>query len=136
MREAILAELGLMPLWLPRAEQSQATGNYLAVVLQRNDGKLGWCVTATPFTGDAEILFANVCEGLELQRLTEPQAVDNSFMHLPEEVEWLWLSGLQRDKCDIVADMPVFESVGIFELASHAALKAKLWADWCRWRFL
>ncbi|MFA5170494.1 MAG: hypothetical protein WC426_02930 [Sulfuriferula sp.] len=135
MREAILAELGLMPLWQVRAEQSQSMVGYVATILQRDDGKTGWLVADAPWTGDVEILSANVCDALGLRKLGESQVVSDNLMQLPGEVAWLWLSGVQPDKCVIAADVPVFASVDMGELVGNAVLKAKLWADWCNWRF-
>lgn len=124
-----------MPLWQVRAEQSQPAVGYVATILQRDDGKTGWLVTDASWTGDAEILFANVCDALGLQKLGEPQVVSDDLTQLPGEIDWLWLSGVQPDKCVIAADMPVFASADMGELVGNAVLKTRLWVDWCNWRF-
>jgi DNA polymerase III psi subunit len=136
MREAILAELGLMPLWQVRAEPSQPVAQYVAIVLQRDDGKTGLFVTDPSWADDVEILFTNVCDALSMQKLVDPQTVTNDLTLSSAEVGWLWLAGVQKDECVISADMPVFTSVKMGELVGNTQLKAELWADWCNWRLL
>jgi DNA polymerase III psi subunit len=136
MREAILVELGLMPLWQIRAEQPQAAMEYVAIVLQRDDGKTGLFVTDASWTDDVEILFMNVCDALRVHKLVDPQIVSNDLTLLASEAGWLWLAGVQKDACVIAADMPVFTSVKMGELVGNAQLKAGLWTDWCNWRLL
>ncbi|BBP00442.1 DNA polymerase III subunit psi [Sulfuriferula nivalis] len=136
MREAILAELGLMPLWQIRAEQPQAAMEYAAIVLQRDDGITGLFVTDASWADDVEILFTNVCDALRVQKLVDPQTVSNDLTLSSGDVGWLWLAGVQKDECVISADMPVFTSVKMGELVGNAELKAGLWSDWCNWRLL
>lgn len=136
MREAILAELGLMPLWKIRPTPVVAqAGAYVAIALQRDDRKSGWLVMDTPLTEDAASLLTNVLAAFKLQMVGAPQTVTPDLTELTGDIAWLWLAGVQPAQCSIVANMPVFTSVGLPDVVGNAMQKATLWADWCRWRF-
>ena len=136
MREAILAELGLIPLWQIRPVQAvPQAGEYIVIALLRDDGKSGRLVMNAPLTENTASLLANVLASFRLQAVSSPQTASADFTELPAEVTWLWLAGVPLTQCRMVANMPVFVSVGLTDVVGNATQKSTLWADWCAWRF-
>lgn len=149
MREAVLDELGLMPLWRLRSlagampdalVQSEefsipADAELTVVDVLRADGARGWVLMQKAPVDEAAILFSNMLNAMRL-RETGSRLID--YTRLSEsmasgDVQWLWLAGE-------ISAHPVFESgVSIFvsvhpgELMTRPLAKAELWADWCSW---
>ena len=151
LRETVLSELELMPLWRLRDKSAESVSEPLAeltlVVLSRVDGASGWLLIAEPLADDAAVLFINILRAMRLQqgasrRITSAQLAAEVAGN---EVSWLWLMGAAVAQSVMALPLaaavrqqwqglPVLLSEHAQVLSVQPAAKAKLWADWCRWQ--
>ncbi|NOT17735.1 MAG: hypothetical protein HOP20_06670 [Sulfuriferula sp.] len=132
MREAILAELGLMPMWQLRPPQTVVAPVYTAMSLQRDDGKLGWLLLSEALTAETEQLLMNILAACQLTALSAPQQLGADMLSIDDA--WLWLAGVQTVGV-MVENKQAFVSVSLSDLLAHPAYKAVLWTDWCAYKF-
>lgn len=158
MREAVLAELGLMPLWQLRplpagaAENKlpctlSADGELIVVKVLRENGTSGWVLMSEEITGDATILFANM---LRAMRLRQVETMPLEYAELSETitshgVQWVWLMGeaIVHLILDTELSLPLSSQVSNWQnlpvlMSSHPRElllgpqeKAGLWSAWC-----
>jgi DNA polymerase III psi subunit len=132
MREAILAELGLMPMWQLRPTQMVDAPVYTAMSLQSDDGKLGWLLLSEALTAETEQLLMNILAACQLTALSAPQQLSADMLSIDDT--WLWLAGVQAVS-GMVENKALFMSVSLPYLLAHPAYKAMLWTDWCAYKF-
>ncbi len=157
--DRMLAELGLMPVWRLRGAAGQALLARPAelsatAVLDAKDA-LGWVLIERALTAEEEALFANMLRAMQLR---PGASLTLDAGHLAEAVEhhavtWLWLLGdaVVPELAEALSGaagataspaltpplwrgLPVFLSAQPGELLLQPVGKARLWADWCRYR--
>ncbi|MDR3392805.1 MAG: hypothetical protein P4L77_13840 [Sulfuriferula sp.] len=160
MREAILEELGLMPLWQLRRsadETADAAAPALGIVadltvvsVSHDNGLAGWILLDEALSGDEMVLFANL---LQAMRLRQAGIAEFAYAGLPQAAEasqtqWVWVMGVKLAQQMLENDLPavelvrqswrwqglpLFASARPRELILHPQDKAGLWAGWCGW---
>ncbi|ARU31361.1 hypothetical protein CAP31_06480 [Sulfuriferula sp. AH1] len=151
MREAVLEELGLMPLWrlrpisetvpdaiLQSSESLTPADVELTVVdVLRADGAHGWVLLEKALTGDAAVLFSNMLDAMGLRKTGLRQI---NYARLNESVtasgvQWLWVVGEKaaRHMSESGVPLSLFVSVHPDELVIKPLAKAEVWAGWCSW---
>ena len=158
MREAVLAELGLMPLWQLRPlpaeaaekalpDMSSAVGELIVIKVLGENGVPGWILMCEEITGEATLLFANM---LRAMRLRQVETMLFAYAQLSETVvsngvQWIWLMGeavvsrifdkaLQLPLSNHVStwqNLPVLISSHPREFLLRPQEKAALWSAWC-----
>ena len=149
LREAVLSELELMPLWRLRSSSgglvSVPLAELTAVTLLRADGTAGWLLLAEPLVGDAAVLFANILRAMRVQQGASVQIESARLATavVRNGLSWLWLMG-ETVTQNVLAlplaaasgqrwqGLPVLLSEHAQTLLAQPAGKAKLWMDWCR----
>lgn len=149
MREAVLEELGLMPLWRLRpisecvperivqnSESLTSAGAELTVVaVLRADGAPGWVLMEKALTDDAAVLFSNMLNAMRLRK-TGVRQIDYALLSeavTASGVQWLWAAGEMTAWYKPENSVPLFVSVHPDELMARPLVKAEIWADWCNW---
>lgn len=150
MHEAILEELGLMPLWQLRSKLLPIQQLVTVFEVQAVDGGLGWLLMDAALAEDESALLINMLRAMYLQQRASqqleeallPDAVNNM------QVQWVWILGeslAQRllKTVESVVDgspqilqwqnLPVFASLPLRELLLQPHKKAEVWAGWCHW---
>lgn len=149
MREAVLDELGLMPLWrlrslaeampdaLVQSEESSIPADAELTVMDvlRADGARGWVLMQKAPVDEAAVLFSNMLNAMRLRK-TGSRLID--YTRLSEsmasgDVQWLWQAGEIAAHPVFESGVPVFVSAHPGELMARPLAKAELWADWCNW---
>lgn len=147
MREAVLEELGLMPLWqlrsavdvmpdvsAPDQELDALTGTELTVItVLREDGAPGWVLMGDALADEAAVLFTNMLGAMRL-RQSETRQVAYAQLNqalATSRVQWVW--GVGETAAALETGLPVFVSVHPRELVSKPQLKSEVWANWCSW---
>ena len=155
MYEAILEELGLMPVWqlrpkLAAAHELLADAELMVINIQREDGVRGWVVMSEGLAEDAAVLFANMLQAMHLR---QDETMQLAYAQLLEPannggVQWVWLLGeslaqrmLATESSVAVSsqpilqwqNLPVFVSTHPRELLLRPQEKAIVWARWCEW---
>lgn len=148
MREAVLEELGLMPLWrlrpiseavpdiFPETESLIPMAAELTVVdVLRADGARGWVLMEEVLAGDAVVLFSNMLNAMRLRK-TGIRQIDYARLSesmITSGVQWLWVTGEMAARHTSESGVPLFVSVHPDELVAKPLAKAEVWADWCSW---
>lgn len=158
MREAVLAELGLMPLWQLRPLSAQAANNALpdmalaveeliVIKVLGEKGVPGWVLMSEEITGEATILFANMLRAMRLRQVeTMPlEYARLSVTVASNDVQWVWLMGdalvplligSERslplsNQIPTWQNLPVLMSSHPQKLLLHPQEKAGVWSAWC-----
>lgn len=159
MHEAILEELGLMPLWQLRQQTMNApviagslpiSTELIIVPVRREDAAPGWVVMDEPLPDDAAVLFANMLRAMRLHQADSMQIADVQLrdMVISYGVSWIWLVGegvaqrvlettspLAALSAEVLQwqHLPVFVSLHPRELVLRPQDKAGVWVGWCDW---
>lgn len=150
MHEAMLEELGLMPLWQLRSKPVPVTQRLTVLEVQAVDGSLGWLLMEETQAEDESTLLSNMLRAMYLQQRTSrqleeallPDAIKNT------QVQWVWILGeslaqrLLLTLSSVVDEsrqvlqwqnLSAFASLHPRELLLCPQRKAELWAAWCHW---